>query len=250
MISIIRYIIVLVVFVSLSDPIQAIDLHQMTDFSISLPDEWVEIPRDVIDTYEEEISNLAPNAPIQHYDYGFQLGSTDKWFEYPYILIQVNKMGRIPESQIEKLEKYSLQESFDEKNNNLSSIMSDIKVGKMYYDNEAKIIWLRIESNVVDVGHISGLAGMIPSEKGFFQVSGYSLKDDYSTYEPIFRAITVSVVPSIELVYNPRWTNSLPPVVSSIDWNKVLGEGIVGAITGVFLALIVGVFSWIKKKKN
>ena len=48
-------------------------------FSISLPDGWVEIPRDVIDSSEKEIARIAPNANAQHYDYGFQLDSSKNW---------------------------------------------------------------------------------------------------------------------------------------------------------------------------
>lgn len=241
-----RYIIAFVTLVCLLTTVQADQLHKKGVFSISVPDGWVEMPTDVIDAYEKEIAKLAPNAPAQHYDYGFQSGNTENWFEYPYILIQVKNMGRIPESQIEKLEGYSIQEDLNRQKKDLSPVMSDIQAGKMYYDKAARIIWLRIESNVVGIGQISGLSGMIPTEKGFIQVGGYSLKGDYSTYEPVFRASAMSVTPNSELVYKPRWSDSLPPAVSGIDWGKVAGKAIVGAIVGGLIALFAG----LRRKKK
>jgi len=182
------------------------ELHK-NGFSITLPDGWVEMHRDVIDAYQEELARLASNAPPQHYDYGFQLGSSKNWFEYPYILVQLKNTGRIPESQLEKLERYSVQETLDKHKKGLSSIMSDIEVGKIIYDKQTKMIWMRIESNVVNIGPISGLSGMVPTEKGFIQVMGYSLRENYSTYEPIFQSVALSISPEAGLAYRPKWSD-------------------------------------------
>jgi hypothetical protein len=127
--KLVTYVLLIVMFAGVSTA-SASELKK-NGFSISLPDEWVEIPRDVIDAYEKEIARLAPNAPAPHYDYGFQLGSSQNWFEYPYILVQINNTGRIPESQLEKFEAYNIQESLDKHKKGLSSIMSNIQAGKM-----------------------------------------------------------------------------------------------------------------------
>ncbi len=183
-------------------------LHHKKGFSITIPDGWIEIPRKVIDTFENEISRQAPNAQRQHYDYGFQLESSNNWFEYPYILIQVMDIGRIPESQLEKLEKYPIKDTVDKSKKDLSSLMSDVQVGKMYHDKQGRIIWMRIESKVVNIGMVSGLSGMMPTEKGFIQIAGYSLKNDFSNYEQIFRSVCMSVLPEPDLVYKPKWGSS------------------------------------------
>lgn len=222
--------------------------QQKNGFSISLPDGWIEIARDVIDVYEKEIAKLAPNEPVLHYDYGFQLDGSKNWFEYPYILVQVKNIGRIPESQLKKLEGYPVQKSLDKHRKGFSSIMSDIQVGKMVYDKQTKMIWMRIESNVVDIGPISCISGMVPTEKGYIQVSGYSLRNDYPTYESTFRSVAMSVKPESGLVYEPKRSDSLPSVVSGIDWGKVAGKVIAGAVIGGIAALIVGTTR--RKKKD
>jgi hypothetical protein len=218
-------------------------------FSISLSDGWVEIPRNILDAYETELAKLAPKVPAQHYDYGFQLDSSQNWFEYPYILIQVRNTGRIPKSQLEKIQGYSVQESKNKQKKNLSSMMNDMQAGEMIYDKETKIIWMRMESNVVDIGPIgpiSGISGIVSTDKGFIQVSGYSLKNDYPAYESVFRSVAVSVTPGPELSYKSNWSDSLPLVVSGIDWGKVIGKGILGAIAAGIISLSVV----LRKKKN
>lgn len=241
----IAYLTIIMTFIGFS--IANSGIQQKNKFSIAIPDGWVEVPIDVIDAYEKETARLAPNVTAQHYDYGFQLDSSKNWFEYPYVLVQVKNIGRIPESQLEKLEGHSVQESLDKHKKGLSSIVSDIQAGKMVYDKQTKIIWMLIQSNVVNVGPVSGISGMIPTEKGFIQIVGHSLRDDYSKYEPIFRSIVLSVTPEPALIYKPKWSDSLSPAVSGIDWGKVLAKAIGGVIAAAIIASIAGLF---KKRKG
>ena len=92
----------------------------------------------------------------------------------------------------------------------------------MFYDKASKIIWLRIESNVVDSGPIAGISGMIPTEKGFIQVSGYSSRDDFSSFDPVFRNATISLTPANELIYKPKWTESLRVLIGAKWLNTCL----------------------------
>ena len=200
--KLVAYILLIVILAGVS--IASGNELQKNGFSISLPDGWVEMPRDVIDAYEKEMAKLAPNVPAQHYDYGFQLGASKNWFEYPYILVQMKNTGRFPENQLKKLEGYPVQQSLDKHKKGLNSIMSDIQAGKMVYDKQTKMIWMRIEFNVANIGPVSGISGMIPTEKGFIQVMGYSLRKSYQTYEAIFQSVALSVSPDPELAYKPK----------------------------------------------
>jgi hypothetical protein len=215
-------------------------------FSISLPDEWVEIPEDVIDTTEEKLAKLNPNAQMPKADYGFQLSSSKNWFEYPYILIIINNSGRIPESQLKKLEEYPFKKVFNETQNELSSIISDLEAGKIVYDKQAKLMWMRTEANVPPEGLISGISCMVPTETGFIQISGYSLRDNFPIYEAIFQSVALSVSPEPQLAYKSKWSDSLPPALAGIDWGKVAGKAIVYGLIGGIIALIIG----FKKRKN
>ena len=122
---------------------------QKDGFSISIPDGWIEIPADIIEANEREAARLAPNFPAQHYDFGFQLASSENWLEYPYILVQIKNTSRIPERQLEKFEGYSVQESIDKHKKGLSSIASDIQAGKMAYDKQTKFLNSKYESKIL-----------------------------------------------------------------------------------------------------
>ncbi len=217
--------------------------YQKSGFSISLPDGWVEIPRDIIDVFEKEI--FVPNVPKQHYDYGFQLEASQHWFEYPYILVQIKDTGRIPERQLKKIKECPIQKAFDKHEKALGPLVSGFQASsKMYYDKHAKTLWLRAEMDVVNnIGPIVSLIGMVLTEEGLIVVSGRSLKDDYANYEPIFQSVIASVTPELWLAYKPRWSDALPPAVRAIDWKEVVVYAIVGAI----LALLS---SFRRKKKK
>jgi hypothetical protein len=223
---------------------------QKNGFSISLPVEWVEIPRDSIDLYEKELAQLAPNAKVEHYDYGFQLNSAKDWFECPYVLIQVKNNGRIPESQLEKLEGFSAQKTVDDQKEKLSVIMSDLQVGKMIYDSQNKMIWIRIESNVRDFGPVSGISGMVLTERGFILAHAYSAKNDFPNYESIFRSIATSVTPDPELAYRPKWSDSLPAAVTGFDWGKVVLKSTGKVVVSVIIIGIVTLIARLRRRKN
>ncbi|MEI6811013.1 MAG: hypothetical protein WCK60_03140 [Candidatus Nomurabacteria bacterium] len=239
-----------IVMVTISSVAYGASNIQKNGYVISIPDGWIEIPTDIIEKYEKMLSDLAPNAKKQHYDCGFQLDSKKNWFEYPYVLMQVNNLGRIPENQLEKLQGFSMQKSldnFEDQNKKLNTVISNIQAGKMIYDNKNKMIWMRLEANMQDIGPIIGISGMILTEKGSIHANAYCKKEDFSTYEPVFRSIATSVTPAPELVYKPKWSDSLPVVARSFNWGKVVGKAITGAIIAGIIALIAG---FIRKTKH
>lgn len=223
---------------------------QKNGFSISIPDGWVEIPRYAIDEYEKGLAKLAPNVPASdyHYDYGFQLNSSKNWFEHPYILLQIKNFGRMSEKELESLQNYSLQgiKKIEDLKKDVSSRFNDLEFGKLVYDKQTKMLWLRTETNVADVGLVSGISGWIPTEKGAILVHGNSLKKDYPTYESVFQSVALSVIPEPGLAYKARWSDNLPPTVSGINWGKALGTGL-----GWFLMLsiIIAIKQHFKRKK-
>jgi hypothetical protein len=68
-------------------------------YSISLPDGWIQIPDAEIARFKE---NLPPQAQHLIYDAAFQRGNAGKWFEWPYVMVQVSppparmKIKRLP----------------------------------------------------------------------------------------------------------------------------------------------------------
>lgn len=239
------FLLLIVALFSTSD-VYGAEKIQKDGFTISLPDGWIEIPRDAIDSYEKKMAALLPNEQVQHYDYGFQLRSAKNWLEYPYVLILVNNSGRIPKSQLEKLEGFSMEKTVDDQREKFRAVMSDIQMGKMVYDDKYKMIWMHMEFNVREVGPVSAILGMVLTENGYIQANGYCRKDDFPAHEAVFHSIATSITPDPSLAYKQKWTDSLPAAVTGIDWGKVAGRALVGAIIGGMIALILGLA---RKKK-
>lgn len=216
-------------------------------FSIMIPEDWLEMPRKAINDYLKNLAALAPDVPVQSYDYGFQSKFTDDWFEYPYILIQINNKGRISALELEKLEDIPVQKSIDAHKKKLNTILSDVELQKMVYDKNAGIVWMRIELDVVKSGPVSGLVGMIPTEKGFINVIGYSNREEYPDYEPIFQTIAMTVAPAPDLVYQTRMWEKLWLFVSHMDRQDKNASMITGGLA-LFIVLFA-VFVRIKRLK-
>ncbi|MBU1576525.1 MAG: hypothetical protein KJ869_04875, partial [Candidatus Edwardsbacteria bacterium] len=138
------------------------------EFSITVPDDWVQIPVYMIEEHENLVAINTPNAKKQHYDYGFQPDS-NKRIATPYILLQINYGGRMPKKEIIGYSDFSLQESMDKEN--FGPSLTKLKVDKLTYDKTTNRIWMRMES-VVNGRDYTSLSGIIPTENGYILAAG------------------------------------------------------------------------------
>ena len=196
-------------------------------FSITIPEGWVEIPREKIDEYTKVISQSAPETP--KYECAFQLASSKNWFEYPYIVVQINTKGRIPYSQLKKIKEYPAQENLEKHKKNLSTFLTDFQAGTMVYDKINNKIWNKTSANVNGIGPVSGLSCITPTNTGYIQVIGNSTNNYFSTYEPVFQIVAQSVSPETSLVYTPNKFETLPFGISSdwIGWKLIMLSSII-----------------------
>ncbi len=180
---------------SLGTPCFGADLPQSfaakEGFTIHLPKDWEPIPKEVIDKYSQAIAKMAPKAEKQHYDYGFQRADSPKWFTYPYILVQVNRSGRIPEEQLKSLKRIekAMGDSFAKTTDSISSISSNASLGEPMYDPVSHILWTRIAIDVKEAGTVRGIIGAILTEEGFVQIACYAKSEDFEKYLPVFETI-------------------------------------------------------------
>lgn len=215
------------------------------DFTIHLPWDWEQIPKEVIDKFIQDFTKMAPSAPKMHYDYVFQK-SSNRWFQYPYVLVQVNNNGKIPESQLKSYDKFE-----DEMNKNAKklethtySALSDIEVGKTYYDPSCHILWSQMESNVEGAGKVRALIAMILTERGTIQIFGYSLAKDYDRYAPLFEKIARNVIVSGKIRYKPP----ADPVVAL--WDNISNHPYFKYIAVALLGGTIGFLGFLKSRKR
>lgn len=164
------------------------------EFSIVVPVGWKEIPRSLLDEIERLTVSLAPTAPPQHYAYGFQPSAAIGKIEFPYILIQIKNAGRMPRSQLEKIDRYPVQDLAKKNAHTWAPLFTVTEIGRPYYDETAKIIWLQSKNESKEIGGISSLAAIIPTRQGALSVLGYSKTANFPTESRIFHDAAMSVI--------------------------------------------------------
>lgn len=206
------------------------------EFTLILPDGWVEVPQDVLTDVNEELRRQAPGSSAR-YSYAFQPAGAKNWLDYPYVLVQISNIGRPSESQLKALPRIDTNQAFGRTAAELKSFMSNTKLGQMQYDPVARVAWMTSESDVVDVGRVQGLSAVLPTEKGTLQLHGYALEASFPAFLPTFRQIVQSAVLSPSLAYKPRVTDNVP-LLNRIDWAGVGEKALAGGIAGAFIGLI------------
>jgi len=217
------------------------------NFSVVLPDDWVEAPSEVLRNVESGISELSGGANKQRYDYGYQLSSADAWFEHPYIFVQVNGNGRVPEGQLTQYEKVeaALRSSVEEASESFGAVLSETKPGETIYDEREHVLWSTFTTNVQGIGAVNGLAAVKLTEFGFIRLMGYSTEDTYEKYSPIFRQAVHTLVIPDEYQYRPRLTDHAPTV-----WGINLGQSAIAGLVSGLLGGVVALIGYLKKKRS
>jgi hypothetical protein len=208
-------------------------------FTIHLPEYWIAIPQNVLDSYSEAVSKMMSNTEKQPYAYGFQLSSSQNWLDYPYILIQVKKSGRISEGQLKSIKKVrrELDKGVKKNQDKMATIVSDVQVGETIYDFSSHILFSKMDMDVRGIGLVKGFMAILLTEEGAIEIFCYATASEFSDYAPIFERIARGVVVDDRLKYKTRIIDSIP-FLSGIDWSKAIK----GAIIGVIIALIAGLF--------
>ena len=206
---------------------------------IDLPDGWVEVPAEVLTQFHAEMKRQAPLAQIPKYDYAFQSANGPPWLAYPYLLVKITPSGRPTEHDLESLPSIDLNEKFKDQTQNWSNLMKDTSLGKMRYDKAANVVWIPSKSNVNGIGVVSGISGIIPTEKGFVELHAYSKTEDFEGHMPTFDKVITGAKVAPELLYQPRWSDKLGPAAGLFDTKSMLSKLAIFAIVGVLIAVFL-----------
>ena len=220
------------------------DTFQTYDqFSITLPPGWFWMPENALNQFAQSIDALSPETPGQVYDYGFQYGNTDKWFTYPYILIQVRPVGRIPTGEMARYSKVKrgMEESLDQVREGLASVLAEASAGDPVFDDENRILWTSMSMELQSGVLVRSLIAVKLTETGLIQLSGYATADTYDEYEPIFREAFATIELDEAIRYVPQITDHAP-VIGNINLGKVfilcLQAALAGGVLWILYALI------------
>ena len=212
-----------------------------TDYTINLPSGWVEIPKDVIDSAAQELRRASKLTNINKYDHAYQMEGGSKWFDYPYILVEVKKIGKATQQDLDKLEQADPSSESDKVKKTFGSFLSSMEIGKMQYDKKSHIIWFKARSDVNDIGTIESLNGIILTSEGCIQIGGYARQKDFAARADVFRNIIEKVTLSDRLKYQE---SSLieGTFLSRMNWGQLLSRALVGGLIGGCIAVFFALF--------
>jgi len=218
-------------------------------YSFSLPNDWKEISKSVIDGVMDEIAKQSNTKRVEYVS-GFQTEEKE-YFEYPYILIQKHKFDTPSFSQLEKtFNNNNFQEKVNRETSAYSELLKNSTIEKPFIDKERNIIFMNIQMDVANVGQAKGLMAMFLGKNGITQLNFYSTTNEYSKWLPVFNSVIDSFKYDDGFAYNPTTAkkNDEPSL-----FEGALDKGITGAITGGSLMLFVGLIQILfgrKKKKD
>ena len=214
-------------------------------FSISLPNNWIEIPSDTIKTLILHLKESYPKLEIPNYKYGFQPDSLDSWFDLPYILVKVNTDVKISLENIYKIKNLkdvadTLQKRFDIENPELKLLSNDIRYDEIFFDDRELIIWTKYSSTWEGEGSINNLTAAYLTEIGVIQFLYYSKENTFKTHELIFREILNSVQLDDDIIYK---TDTI------LNTSKSVNKKSFKIPYFTLLILIIFIFSYLWSKK-
>jgi hypothetical protein len=208
-----------------------------TEVALDVPDGWVEVPRDVLQAFHAELQRQAPLAQVPKYDYAFQATGGPPWLQYPYVLVKVTPSGRPTERELEALKTIDLSSKVRERNDGWSDLLKNSSVGQMRYDKAQNVVWLTSKSEVKDVGPVTGISGIIPTEQGFLELHAYAKEGDFAQRLPTFQTMITGARVSPQLAYRPHWTDGLEPG-GRFDMNRAAVTLAIGAAVIIFIVFL------------
>jgi hypothetical protein len=211
------------------------------EFSITLPDGWVQIPGSVLQEFAAKMNELSPDAPPQVYDYGYQLGDNGGWLSYPYVLVQVRPEGRIPSGELARFPKMSSQ---------MGDIdLSGVQFGESTYDKEHQILWSTLTTQPPEGETVKALIAVKLTELGYIRLTGCALDASFDDYKKVFTDAFTSLEMDDSIAYKPQFADTMP-VIGGIMTGKLIIWFVQAVVIGGALWLIYMLIRRLMRKRS
>lgn len=186
------------------------EVIQKPEFSLTLPEGWVEIPKETLELMTATAQAKVPSIQLAPYECGFQLASGKSGLSPPYILVQWTGKGkRLSEKQLRSMQKIDIKKTVKDSGIDSESIVPNAALGQMKYDEASNTLWMDMEAGSEAVGMGRSVMAGFPTEKGLLQVTGHFMSADADADLPAFHQIVQSIVISPEIAYRTHWSDDL-----------------------------------------
>lgn len=187
---------------------------------LAIPQGWVQIPQSVVHEMTNRVLSGQGESGIC-YETGFQRGITGRWFECPYVLIQVlpySSFGlnrQIPKSQFGNFVKVIsgldardlIEKTVSEE---AQSLISDAAFGKAYLDSENNSFTRALSMQVANVGKIRGASTSYFGKYAIVQVNYYDRESNWFRSKPerdlILGSLRFDAATAYDETYASEWS--------------------------------------------
>jgi hypothetical protein len=225
-------------------------------YNVNLPDDWTQIPADVVDSMTKLAQN--PNAKTALVtDAAFQPRVQKRWFSYPYMIVQVipySGLGlnrQINEDEFADLTKamtgIDVNKTLD---SNLSkeakSIMSSASLGQPQLDRNKRRFLVPMNMTLAGIGKVKGTLAGYFGRRALVQVGVYATEADADR----IAATSQQIIDSFH--FDPADDYSVAaalanPTPNRTIWSGVLEKAMIGGVIG---AIIGGITYAINRSKK
>lgn len=224
-------------------PQMAVHKYPSDHLSISIPTDWIAIPKSELDQMSANVREVAPKAKPQPYNYGFQASAESP---YPRVLIQIKTSGRWAEKVFADMPKLpSMKDEVEKGVQSVSPAFAalNIKMGALTYDPVKQVAWLRMQFTGDDGQTVQGFSGLHPTNVGSIQVHCYAPTADFDEYAPLFSEIITSV--QVDDGWRYRARSGASGVLGG--FGDLGSSAVTGAIGGLAAVLVLRV---LRKRKR
>ena len=223
------------------------------DFTIFLPEGWVEIPKARIDAHFASLLRQSPGASRAwgEYDYGYQPGAPSTWFQYPYILIQVKNTGKLrgpPEEVFEAMKSKlvgEMDKKLDEVTGSLSFMDSaSLDDGLIDFDLGNHVMWIGARAEIANVGPVASAMAICLTEQGVMRVGLATRESEFADHLPVFRRVVSGIKYGPQLKYCPvegKQRGRTAAEIAKRAWERMVDNA--GAL--LILMLVFGGIAWL-----
>ena len=218
------------------EPTQRVDLQRF-GFTLTVPAEWTIIPDSLIADIAERAS-AAGSRPIKYVS-GLQVGPSDYWLAYPYVLVQIQDAGPITDAQlVSALTGENAADALESAKERIerAGTISGVDFNTPVWDDSNRIVWMRIGGSNASGERFEGLSGLRTYARGFIAVhyyypAGGDVEQIRAQLLPVLANITF--YPGFE--YNEAKARAARPAPV---WQQILIGAAIGALIGGLTALM------------
>jgi len=212
-------------------------------YSVAIPVGWIQIPDSTIREMSNSVMSAEGRSRIS-YEAGFQSGTASRWFDYPYVLIQILRYsdfglsGQIPKSQFANLvraisgsDPTEITETF--LSGESQKIASDFVLGRPYLDTQNNRFGYGLTIHVANVGRVRGAIAGHFGKYGIIQIAYYDRECNWIGSKPERDFIFASFAFDATMGYDDTYAAE-----GSLAGH--LGEGAVKGLAQTAFLIVVG----------